>query len=194
MSMSSENAAAVVQSPVRPAWFGELSFSGGYVRMWTGVGDIVTLGRTFLGGGDLIGIGAIEEAEGVTARNLSLSLSGVPATLIATVLGENYRLRSAKLWRGLMNADFTAPLADPDLRWAGRMNTCKIERTGTSAMIEINCESRLADLRRAATRRASHEEQQARFPGDLFFEYASALAEAPIYFGTRSRAGEPGYS
>jgi hypothetical protein len=192
--MSSANAATVVLPFVRPAWFGELNFSGGYVRMWTGVGDIVTLGRTFAGGGELIGIAPIEEAEGVTARNLSLSLSGVPSTLIATVLGENYRLRSVKLWRGFMNAGFTALLADPDLRWAGRMNTCRIERTGTTASIEVNCESRLADLRRAATRRYSHEEQQARYPGDLFFEFASALAEAPIHFGTRSRAGEPGYS
>lgn len=193
--LSPINQAAAVSAFVPFAYFAELDFGGGFVRVWTGVGTITTLStRTFLGFGDLTGIGRIEETAEISPRNLPLVLSGVPRSMVATVHGETYRGRKAKVWKGYLNDGFTVLLDTPDLIFSGRMDTCTIEYSDTTASITVNCESRLVDLRRPRVRRLSHDAQVQTYPGDLGISFISRLSERPIYFGSRGPAGVPGYS
>lgn len=191
---STTNTTAVQARVVRLAAFAELVFSGGAVRVWTGVGDITTLGRTFNGFGDLTGISPVEETGEISPRSLTLTLSGVPSTIIGAVISEHYRGRPGRVWLGFMDTAWASLLAPPDLIFAGRMDVCTIDDAGPTCSVSVGLESRLVDLRRPRTRRYSHEELQRRFPGDDGLQFISRLSERPIYFGARGAAGVPGYS
>jgi hypothetical protein len=190
---STTNEAAAAGYFVRLGYMCELDFSGGYVRAWSGLGDLTTMSRTFTGLGDLAGISAIEETGEISPRNLTVGLSGVPSAIIATVLGENYRGRAGRVWMGFFNSAW-ALLADPDLVFAGRMDTCTIQDDGPTCSVSVNLESRLVDLRRPRTRRYSHEDLTARYSGDNGLQFVARLSERPIYFGARGPNGVPGYS
>lgn len=191
--LSSTNEAAVVASPVRDRYFAELDFSGGLVRVWSGVGNFSTLSRTFTGLGDLCGISPITESKDRTSRKVALSLNGVPSEQVARVLSEDFRLRPVKLWCGLMAADGATLLDDPFIIFAGRMSACVIEDDPPTAKITVTAESHLNEIRRARTARYSDEEQKKRFAGDRGLEFVSRLAERPIYWGGPGPAASPGY-
>jgi hypothetical protein len=193
-NLSTANEAATLGDVAHIAIFAELDFSGGAVQVWTGTGNITTLGRTFTGLGDLAGISTVEETGEVAPTNLSLELSGVPSAMISRVLSENIRGRRVRLWLGFFTEGTLATLVDtPIPLWVGRMDPPVIKDNGSTATITVNCESRLVDLRRPRTRRYTHEEQQRRYPGDMFFQYTAGLAERPIYFGVPTKAGSPSY-
>ncbi len=93
---------ALSASNVRPAILAELFFDSGTVRLWTGIGTLNWGNRQFLGGGSLVSISQITENQGLEATGIVASLNGIPSNLIGTVLSENQRGRSFRLYLGVV--------------------------------------------------------------------------------------------
>lgn len=165
--------------------FAELDFSGGFVRVHTGLGTITWGGFDWLGVGSFGSVSAIDETAELQRRTLVYTLSGIPSTLIATVLGENYQGRSAKLYIGFIAPITGALVATPDLLDQGRMDISTIEQ-GNECKVTVTAESRIATWDRPVVRRYTNADQQERFPGDLGLQFVDQAAQKEINWGRRT--------
>lgn len=195
--------AALTEAAVfRPVLLVELDWSSGMVRCWTGYGEIVWDGNTYYGTGDLGGISPIAESGDLGANGVTLSLSGIPSDAIADALTDDSQGRSGKIWLASLGSN-GAFEADPYLIFDGLIDVTGIDDDGTSATISVTLEKELID-RRVQSRRATHEDQQIDYPGDLFFEFVAGLQDKVISWGNKSTPAasvppggvydEPGYN
>lgn len=167
---------------LEPVLLSLFDFQSGAVRVWTGIGDKTWDGNVYNGLGHLGNVSPIEESTDVRANGVGFQLSGVPSSLIATVLGDNYQGRTVKLWLAALNGS-GGIIADPYLLFAGRMDNVEIDEGADTAVIRIYAESRLIDLQRSRERRYTHEDQQIDFPGDLGLEYMPTSQSTPFLWG-----------
>jgi len=166
---------ALQRPTVLPAVLIALRFSGGWVRLWTGLGDLTWNGDVFTGAGDLLGLSTIEETAEVRSVGVTLTLSSLPASAIALLDGEAWQNREARIWLALFDADGTTMVEDPVPLLRGRMDQMT-HSEGTTATVALSIESRLADLERARVRRYTDADQQDEHPGDRAFEFVEDMA------------------
>lgn len=178
--------AAIAAGTVRPAVLYEGVFvSGGsdaYLRLWTGVGDLVWNSVTWTGGGQLLAISPLEEAAEVRAVGFSVTLSGMPSSLIANALVNARQGRPGKLYLALFDAS-AGLIADPYQLDGGRLDFTVIEDAGDTCTIAAQYESRLVDLERPRERRYTAEDQKIDYPSDLGFDYVPSLQETELIWG-----------
>lgn len=166
---------ALRQPTVRPALLIEMQFSGGPVRLWTGLGDLTWNGNVFTGAGDLLAVSPIEETAEVASKGITLTLSGLPTSLVATLDGEAWQNRPARVWLALFDEDGVTMIDDPVPIMRGRMD--QITHTeGETATVALTIESRLADLERPRIRRYTAADHEAEYPGDLAFAFVEDIA------------------
>lgn len=174
--------AALENGALYPAIFFEGEFASGWVRVWTGAGDIVWDGKTWIGAGALIGLGALEETSEVVASGTSVSLSGVPLDLIGLAIDEARQGQTGRIWLALLTPELDV-IADPLPAFSGRLDVPEISEDGSTCTITISYESRLIDLGTARNWRYTHESQQVLFPGDLGFGHVTAIQDREITWG-----------
>ena len=75
-------ATALADQSLRPVIFFEGQFATGWVRLWSGLGEVSWNGQTWAGAGSLLGLGSIDETGEVVAGGTAISLSGVPLDLV----------------------------------------------------------------------------------------------------------------
>ena len=170
-----------------------LEFSGGTIRMATLPHDIVWDGETWEGIGGALGFEPIEEGSDLKANGIGLRMSGVDQTIIAALLGQNYRGRSVSVYRVKFDSD-GAIVADPVEIFTGKLNTgFEIRETraddARSGTVEImtQCVSDLAVLvysRGIKTNLASHQAVES---GDTFFQHVNAMPNWIVWGTNRSR-------
>lgn len=165
---------ATVAAALSPVYLLELEFDSGTVGFWTGYGELVIEGTSFLGTGIYGGASAIEETAEMKAVGAVFSLSGIPSSLIAAALAEDYQGRPARLYFDALDSSGVL-VADPVQVFAGRMDVMDFTDAGDTASIEVSVESALADLEEPREWRFTHQEQQALFPDDLGLEFVPAL-------------------
>ena len=174
--------AATQATLLRPALFIEAHFTSGPLYAWSGFGSITWNSQTWTGIGTLGSVSTIEEGSTVEAKGITLTMSGIDATLLADVLGEFQVGLPAIVSLGLFDST-GALIADPVTSWSGRMDQPTIDVDGTTATIAINCESRLLDMNVAVDRRYTNEDQQLDHPGDRGLEFVNSIQEVVIYWG-----------
>lgn len=172
--------AAHLKSVVYPFYAVELIFDTSPVRLWTGLGDRVINGNTYLGGGHLFSIGGLEEASDMTAKSASLSLSGVTPELISMALLEPYQNRVCRIYYGVVDSTEVVEV------FSGSMDQMSIQDSAEQALINISVESKWVRLDRANVRRYTSESQKSRYPNDTFFDYVASLQDAEILWGRTS--------
>lgn len=181
--LSGGMASEVAKPALAPIVFVEGSFSGGYARMWNGVGPIVWDAKTWLGGGRLLSFGPVNETRQVEATQLIVSLSGVEAVLLATAYGEFSQGRPLLAWLGAMDPRTAQIVSDPVQIFAGRMDTISDADDGSEAVITITAVSSLTDLKRIRARYLTDQDQQRFYPGDRALRYIPNLQDIPIFWG-----------
>ena len=181
-TLSSSFLAATQATLLRPALFIEAHFISGPPYVWSGFGSITWNSQTWTGIGTLGSVSTIEEGSTVEAKGITLTMSGIDATLLADVLGEFQVGLPAIVSLGLFDST-GALIADPVTSWSGRMDQPTIDVDGTTATIAINCESRLLDMNVAVDRRYTNEDQQLDHPGDRGLEFVNSIQEVVIYWG-----------
>lgn len=167
---------------LRPVIFFEGEFASGTVRLWSGLGDTGWAGQSWSGAGALLGLGSIEETSEVVAGGTSVSLSGIPLDLVQMAIAEARQGLPGRVWLGLLTPEGQI-IADPVLAFSGRLDVPEITDDAESCRITISYESRLIDLNTARSWRYTHESQQVLHPGDLGFEYVTAIQDREITWG-----------
>jgi hypothetical protein len=169
--------AALNRAEVHAALLITLDFASGPMRMFTGLGRLVWAGNTYTGAGDLVGISTIEETSELRSTVTTLTLSGVPTSLVgmAQAANEAWQNRSATLHLATFDETGRAFDGEPTQLLAGRMDQLTYTE-GDTASFALSIESRLVDLERARVRRYTDEDQQAEYPDDKVFEYVEDIA------------------
>ena len=167
---------------LRPAIFFEGAFPSGMVRIWTGSGPLDWDGKSWTGVGVLLGLGALEETSDVVAAGTTVSLSGVPLDLVQMAIEEARQGLPGRIWLGLLTEDGSI-IANPVQAFSGRLDVPEIKDDADTCTITISYESRLIDLTVARSWRYTHESQQVLYPGDLGFEYVTAIQDREITWG-----------
>lgn len=180
--LSAQIAAALEQGTLRPILFFEGEFASGWVRIWSGLGEIAWNGQTWTGVGSLLGIGAIEETQQVVAGGTTVSLSGVPLEMISLAIEEARQGKPGRVWLGLLTEQREI-IADPVRAFTGRLDVPEVADAGDSCTVTISYENRLIDLGVARNWRYTHESQQVLAPGDRGFEFVSAIQDREITWG-----------
>lgn len=186
-SMTGAALTETAKPEIRMALLGEFDFEpppdgAGTMNMWTGVGTLSWDGKSWLGVGDLAGIGVVAEKAGTVASGRTFTLSGVDSALITTALTENYQGREVKTWIAFFDANM-ALVADPIQDYGGIMDNMDVSDSGDVADIQLRTESYLRRLATSNERRYTDQDQQERFSGDVFFQYVARQLDDGLYWG-----------
>ncbi len=171
--------AALTGATIQPYYAVEMLFDTAPVRFWSGLGDRVIEGNTYLGAGSLMNISDLEEVGDLSAKSATITLSGIPSELVSLALVEPYQRRLCRILLGEVSASEAIEM------FSGKMNTMTIEDAPETATISLTIESRLIELGRAKTRRYNHESHIARYPGDNFFSYVADLQDRQVPWGRK---------
>lgn len=164
--------------------FGDLDFLSGHVRVNTSDRNIEFGGNTYLGGGQLVGIGEVVESAALQPEKISLTLAGVDNSLITTVLGESYHGRGAVLYVCYLGSD-GALVGTPEMLWEGRMDTMGISTGERGSEIELTCESRLVLWNESNELLYTHEHQGllTALMIDRFFDRVTEIVDKIVKWG-----------
>ena len=199
----------ISENVVYPFFATELRFDGNIVRMWTGQGTLVLAdGTEWVGLGQLLSISAIEETSEMSVKGASISLSGIPSTLLSLALSEPYQGRIAKIYFGtFQQGSILQETSDYILLqdgsrinleststgfnelFSGYMDQMNIEESGDTATIEMMVENKLIDLERARVARFTSGYQKSVYPGDLGMDFIEDLQDKRISWGRAETNG-----
>ena len=168
---------ALSQPEVQPFYAVDMNFTSAPVRFWTGYGDRTINGDTYLGSGNLLSITGLDEVNDLSAKSITLQLSGVPASLVSLALQEPYQNRECKVYFG--TTDTTTPIEV----FSGLMNVMTIEDGGETSVISLTVESKLIRLEKSSNWRYTEGSQKARYSSDTFFNYVSDLQDKTLVWG-----------
>jgi hypothetical protein len=180
----------IISQKMTPVLFVQMLFSSGNIYVWSGTYPIIATmpggaSQTWVGLGNLGTIGAIGETADVAASGVSFMLSGIPASLITSALGEVRQGNPVLIWQGFLTAA-GGIVVSPYQAWAGRMDTCAIRETADLAAITITAENRLIDLQKSRERRYEKQDHAIEFAGDLGFDYVPSLQELSVVWGKKN--------
>lgn len=185
---ATENADAVALPHVPYVLFVDLDFASGHVRLNSCDRSFTFGSNTYEAIGKLGGIGPVNESAALNPDKLEFTLAGVDNALISTVITEKYHGRSATLYVGYCDEEWTL-LADPEVLWEGRMDTMAVRAEQNGAAIKLVCENRLIIWNLASGWRYTNEHQQLLFSGDTFFDRLASLMNKILRWGD-ARTGE----
>ena len=168
---------ALSQPEVEPFYAVEMSFDTAPVRFWTGYGERTINSQTYLGAGSLLSISGLEEVNDISAKRITLQLSGVPTDLVSLALQEPYQRRECKVYFG------TTDTSTPIEAFSGLMDVMTIEDGGDSSVISLTVESKLVRLEKASNWRYTEANHQSRYSTDTFFSYVSGLQARDVVWG-----------
>lgn len=171
---------ALAGEVVEPFYAVEAQFSSGTVRFWTGIGNRTIEGNTYTGAGTLLSISGMDEVADLSAKSITVTLSGLDSSVLALALGEPYQRRKLRVLFGVQSQTSVVEI------FSGQMNTMTIEDSGESSTISVMVDSKLVELERASNRRYTSESQKSRYPTDTFFDYVAKLQDRQIVWGRES--------
>jgi len=147
----------------------------------TGLGDLTIGSTTYTGTGSLLQISEVSEGSDISARGISIQLSGIPIDILAVALTLPYRGRVFRLKMGMLDAnDTTTSLA---LIFTGYMDKMDIAEGPETSSMTLTAESKLINLTRPRIRRYTSENQKSLYPGDLAFDFINDLIDKPSAWG-----------
>ena len=170
---------------VAPVYFVKLQFDSADVLFHSALGDITWGGETYTGTGTLGAISGIEENADLVRTPISLSLTGLPNTLLSAFLNEQYQGRLATIYIGYLGLETHTLVDDPVIIYRGMMDVPKTRR-GKTFSISLNIESRFAQWDRPQVRRYTNEDQRSRYSDDTGLQFVEQSTENQITWGGKS--------
>jgi len=199
----------ISQDVVYPFFATELRFDGNnVVRMWTGQGTLtLSDGTEWIGLGQLLNISSIEETSEMAVKGATLTLSGVPQSLLSLALTEPYQGRVCNIYFGtfvqgsILQESSSYILLQDGSRinleeeqtnfnelFSGYMDQMNIEESADTCTISLAVENKLVDLERVRTARFTSGYQKSIYAGDLGLDFIEDLQDKTIVWG---KASEP---
>lgn len=188
---------------VTPNFLADLFFGSATVRIWTGLGNLVWLGETYIGAGNLIGISPIDETQDLQAKGLVATLNGIPTTLISAALQEGEtRGRPFRLYLGVVDNNASVATEDepghvltedggdillennllstPYRIFSGIMDVMEYSTDAKTSSIKLFIENCIIIGQRPKIGRYTAEDQRRRFPNDKGLEYINQLQDKEV--------------
>jgi len=195
-----------VEAPTVDVFFAiELFFDTSTLRFWSGLGEVILDGETYVGSGQMIQISSVDETLDVSAKGATLTLSGLPSDLLSLAIQEPYQGRKCKIYFGIRDnkaqllqqedddyiltetgayIDTSVPPVNVMAEiFTGYIDQMNIDEGAESSSIAVYVESRLIDLQRPRERRYTSESQKSRFPNDRGFEFVEDLQAKKFQWG-----------
>jgi len=177
---------AIKAKYVRPIFAIELDISDGTLRLWGGYGALnMTIGgvsKTFTGTGDLLGFTPIQETSTLQMTGITVSVTGIKASLISSILSAEYTNRNGTLYMGLFDTSRNV-IADVYTLFKGKMDVANIQEGAETSVITLNIESRMVQFDLPLNRMYTVEDQEVDFTGDLGLEFIPDLQDKEIIWG-----------
>lgn len=173
-NLTSQMIAQLQAGLIKPALFLELDFLDDTVYVWSGAWSIVWNGQTWQGMGWLGAISLVPETIQVTAQNITLSLSGIPAELMVDAISQVRQNGTATIWLGFLDSS-NAIVTDPAQIFQGHLDVPTLTDSGSTCTISITAENALVSLNTAPERRYTDCDQQLDFVQDQGFIEVTAL-------------------
>lgn len=189
--LSTEMQAVAAAEVVRPVLLVEAAFDSGNVNLWNGIGDLTYSSTTYIGAGNLLSVGAIEESSDLVANGAKVVLSGIGEPLISKARDEKYQGRQLDIYLGAMDENGSV-ISSPVKIFSGFMDVMVISDSGQSAEIAISVENRLIEFERTRVRRNTAEDQKIDYPNDKGFEFVTEIQEKDIVWGRTISRGSTG--
>ena len=184
----------------------ELLFDGdNTLRLWTGLGTLTHNSQEWVGTGTLLNISTVEEASEIAVKGATVTLSGIPSSVISLALSQPYQGRVCNLYFGMFtvnrllqqSSDYillqtgSKILLETDQTsisniFSGYMDQMNILETPSTSTIELVVENRLIDLQRARIARFTSEYQKSLYPTDLGLDFVEDLQDKDISWGRSS--------
>jgi hypothetical protein len=167
----------------RPAMFVHVDIIGNPLRVWDGVGDVVVLGNTWKGVGQLGAIEGISNERGLTSNAITVGLHGLSSAIpglvdfLAQCRAAQLQGVTLKVYMCMTQTETDVPLTDPWVMWSGVCDVLSYQ-IGDSVTVSLSGEHYSSFLRRINGLRQSHESHVARlgFSGDIFYRFLTRLA------------------
>lgn len=191
------------QEVVYPFFAVDLNFQSEPLYFWTGYGNLVIDGKTYLGAGQVVNISSVEETTEIEAKGAVVTMTGIPSSFLSLALAEPYQGRECKIYFGLWlkNRFITTEASDTitaenlfefttenETRYlaeifSGELDQMNIAEEGNTCTIAVTAENILIKLERPVVRRFTNEDQKSRFPTDRGLEFVAGLQDKEIFWG-----------
>jgi len=181
-TLSTEMQAVASAELVRPIYLVQMEFDSGDLFLWSGLGNLVYSGDTYVGTGDLMAISSVKESEELTANGVTFTVSGIKQSLVSLARDEPYQGRKITLLLGAFD-DSADIISSPVVLFSGFMDVMSISDSGETSTITIAAENKLIAFDRSSVRRFTAEDQKIDHPTDKGFEFVSKIAQQEIIWG-----------
>jgi hypothetical protein len=173
---------ALDNAVIEPFFAVDLYLDSGPLYLWSGYGDLVIGGKTYLGAGQLLNISSVAETTEMEAKGATISVSGIPSSFLSLALTEPYQGRECRIYFGVTSSPFNYVEV-----FAGELDQMNIEEQVDTANISVIAENVLVKLERPVVRRFTNEDQKSRFPNDRGLEFIASLQDKEIFWGRRAK-------
>jgi len=186
-TLSTAMQAVATAEIVRPIYLVDLEFASGSIYLWSGLGDLTFNSNTYIGVGDLLSIGSVQESTELTATGAQITLGGIKQSLLTLARDEPYQGRPLTIRLGAFdeNGDL---IASPVIVFSGFMDVMTISDSGETSTITVSAENKLIAFQKTAVRRYTAEDQKIDHPTDKGFEFVAKIQEKEIIWGRPSPA------
>jgi hypothetical protein len=193
-TLSAAVTAAIAAQTITLAIFVEVAFADNTLYFWSGLGSIAPsgppanpsstfpYGETFTGLGWLGKISSIPQTTKIQAQNVTLSLSGIPSSLVQEAVDQVRITGDETIWIAFFDQATNTVLTDPVQVHSGSLDVPSLIDSGETSTISITGENTLLSLNLAPNRRFDDPDQQLRVVGDLGFSFVQALANIQLFW------------
>lgn len=155
------------------------------LRMWTGYGEFNIFSQDYLGLGNLISIGQVQESADTKASGINITLSGLDTSVLSGAFNETQQGIVVHLYFGVLTiTDNALAIVDtPYQIFSGTVDTVSIAEDGQTSTIAYTIESKLISLEKALNFRYTDQDQKFFFPNDKGLEFVDDVQNKSIDWG-----------
>lgn len=184
ISVGSATLTALSAAKVRLALFVEIAFTSGTQRYVTAAPNISWDSQTWIGGGAIQSVDAVQESGALEASGWRIVFSGTPSERLSLAAGEIAVGRRVTAWIGAYGEDGVL-VATPFKKFEGAVNDMTIEEGPRESRVILRVESRMIWLLRARPAYWTHAEQRKRYPTDNGFIFTDVTAARTLKYGPK---------
>jgi len=164
-----------------------LTFRSATRYVWSGVGELVWGGKTFLGVGSLGALGDVKESSEVRADGSSVMLSGIDPVDLAESLMDIRLGAPAVRWLGAVLPGTKTLIGTPYPLFVGQVDKPSVYTGPEKIAISLALESRMINHARASNRRLTLVDQHANgYPDDIGLGWVEILNDVALLWGAAS--------
>lgn len=173
---------SITSNAIRPALLAEIHFKSQLCYIWSGVGNLVYAGNTYLGVGSFGRISRVSAGVDLAAGGVVVSLSGIDANLLSESMTDIQLGAPATVSFALLDSA-GAILGAPYPMFVGLVDKPTITPGLKEITISLALETRFTNLQRANARRYTAGDQGRYYPDDSAFQWVEQLNDQALKWG-----------